>query len=57
VVSLDDGSFAVGGLVDYLIRDDTTFKFVFSSPFGDEDTEYGLSPAGYKATLEIKYYW
>ena len=57
VASLDDGSFAVGGLVECLLRDDTSLKLVVSSPFGDEDTEYGLSPQGYRGALEIKYYW
>jgi len=57
VASLDDGSFAVGGLVDWLIREDTSFKLVFSVPVGDPDTEFGLNPAGYRATFEIKQYW
>jgi hypothetical protein len=57
VVSLDDGSFAVGGLVDCLIREDTSLKLVVTSPFGEADTEYGLNPEGYRATFEIKWYW
>jgi hypothetical protein len=57
IMCLDDGSFVVNGLVDYLIRYDTTVKLMFSTPVGNEKTEYGLKPSDYRITLEAKYYW
>jgi hypothetical protein len=57
VVSLDDGSFALSGLVDYLVRDDTSLKLVATRLVGGADTEYGLKPARGRVTVELTFYW
>jgi hypothetical protein len=57
VVSLDDGSFAMNGLLEYRFEEDTSLKLVLTRLVGDSHTEFGLRPGRGRVTLEIKHYW
>lgn len=57
IVNLDDNSFLLNGAVEYAFRDDTSITFDVKWYVGDDDTEYGLKPDDYKASLKVVYYF
>jgi hypothetical protein len=57
IISLDDGSFLLNGAIEYAARDDTSITLDVKWYIGDDDTEYGLKPDDYKASLKMVYYF
>ncbi|MGD9230943.1 MAG: hypothetical protein PVJ20_09035 [Desulfobacterales bacterium] len=57
VICLDDGSFMLNGTIDYAVRDDTTISLDLIGYAGESDSEFGLKPDDYKATLRLEYYF
>ena len=57
IINLDDGSFLLNGVIEYAVRDDTTISLDIKGYIGESDSEYGLKPDDYKATLKLQYYF